>query len=160
MPLEPEAVACRHLALEDLDGLELELHHLPAAAADDVVVVDAPERGFVVPCITSNDSRLYDTGLGEEREGPIDGGLGAANPAAPEIGDQVLDGEVPPALERRLDDGRARGGEAEGLLREEPPEAQERLAGTAGAPFLLNATKSHYGKDTHPGARLSTADFG
>ncbi len=43
VPLEPEPVLGGDVALQDLEGLELELDHLPAPRAEQVVVVVPPQ---------------------------------------------------------------------------------------------------------------------
>jgi hypothetical protein len=127
VPLEAEAVPGRDLALQDLERLELELDHLPAAAAQQVVVVVAPERGLVALPVAGHDGGLEDPRLREQRQGAVDGGLGPADPALLEVSDQILDGIVPLAREGRLDDGGARLRQPELPLVEEALEAIQRL---------------------------------
>jgi hypothetical protein len=126
VPLEPEAVLRGHLALQDLERLELELDHLSAPGAPEVVVVVPAEGRLVALHLARDDRRLEDAGLGEERQGAIDGRLGAADPALLQVADEILDGVMALAREGRLDDGRAGLGQAEVLL---VKEALEPLQG-------------------------------
>lgn len=106
VPLQPKAVLGSHLALEDLEGLEFELDHLSALAAEQVVMVVPAEGGLVALHLAGDDRRLEDAGLGEEGKGAIDGGLGAANPTRLEISDELVDGVMSLTRQRGLDDGR------------------------------------------------------
>src|SRR5690349_16762899 len=126
MPLEGEPEPARDLALQDLDGVELELDDLAAAAADEVVVVLPADRGLVARRLGGDDRLLDDPGLRQERQRAIDRGLRAADAAPAQVLDEVLDGEVAVALEDGLGDGAPRRGEAEVARREE---ALERLHG-------------------------------
>ena len=64
--LEPEAVARRDLTLEHLEGLELELDHLLAGPAAQVIVVVASEGRLVAARLAREDGRLEDARLREE----------------------------------------------------------------------------------------------
>jgi hypothetical protein len=127
VPLQAEAVLGGHVALEDLEGLELELDHLPAGAAQEVIVVVPAEGGLVALHLAGDDGRLEDPGLGEERERPVDRGLRPADPPLLQVGDQVVDRIVTLPRERRLDDGGARLGEPQILLVEEALESLQRF---------------------------------
>src|SRR4030042_1222948 len=89
--LEREPVARGDIALEDLERLELELHDLPAADADQVIVVLLAEGRLVALTISSHDGRLQDTGGSEQRQGPVDRGLRAADPPQLPIPDGIPD---------------------------------------------------------------------
>jgi hypothetical protein len=141
--LEPEAVPGGDLALEDLERLELELDHLAASPAQEVVVVVAPEGSLVAAVVAGHDGRLQDAGLGQQRQRPVDGRLGAADPAPPQVGDEVVDGVVPLARHRRLDDGGARLRQPELLLVKEALEAVQRLLRACVQGSALRATVSH-----------------
>ncbi len=127
MPLQPEAVLGRHLALQDLEGLELELHHLSAPGAEEVIVVVAAVGGLVALHLAGDDRRLEDAGLGEERQRPVDRRLRAPDAPRLEIGDEVVDGVVPLPRERGLDDGRTGLREPQVLLVKEALEPLQRL---------------------------------
>jgi hypothetical protein len=95
MALEPEPVPARDLALEDLERVDLELDHLPARAADEVIVMLTVVRRLVALRVAGDDRAPDEARLGEKRERAVDGRLRAADPARPEIRDEVLDRVVP-----------------------------------------------------------------
>lgn len=127
MPLEPEAVSRRDLALEDLEGLELELHDLAAAATNQVVVVFAPHRHLVAPSFSSSDGMLKYSSLNQQWQYAIDGCLGAADPARFEIRREILDREMARVLQHGLDNGPAGCREPESPAREKSFEPHHRL---------------------------------
>ncbi len=125
--LEAEAVPRRDLALQDLECLELELHHLAAAKTDQVVVVLTPHGGLITTYFSSHYCLLHDPSFGEERQRPVDGRLRATDPTPLQIRDELLDREVPRALQHGLDDGPPGGGEPQRAVRQESLELPKRL---------------------------------
>ena len=142
--LEREPVAGSDVALQDLERLELELHDLAAADADQVVVVLLAEGSLVALSISSHDSRLQDAGGSEQRQGPVDGGLRAAYPPLSQIRDQILDREVAGSSQNGLDDGGTGGGEAKATACQKPLEALEALCDPQLPSGAIVATESHY----------------
>ena len=141
--VEPEAVACRDLLLKDLERLELELDHLSAPRAEQVVVVVAAEGGLVAASLPRNDGRLENSRLREERQRPVDGRLRASDPPRLQIADEILDRIVTLARQRRLHDRGPRLGQAEIPLVEEPLESIECLLRPCVQSQTLRATWSH-----------------
>jgi hypothetical protein len=75
MGRELEAVLGRDLPLQHLERLEMELHDLAAACADEVVVMFALEGGFVAVALAHREERgLEEASLHEQRYDAIDRG--------------------------------------------------------------------------------------
>ena len=104
---QAEAESLRDVALKNLDRLELELHDLAAACADQVVVMFSLERSLVPRALALRHERhLEEPRLDQERQDPVDGGgVGIDDAALAELLQQIVDREVASPLERRARDG-------------------------------------------------------
>jgi hypothetical protein len=129
VPLEAEAVTGCDLPLQDLERLELELDDLAAAEAHDVIVMLPPYRSLVTPNIARENGGLYNARLGEQRQRPVDGRLRTADAAPPEVGHEVLDGEMALALEDGIQDRSASRCQPQASRGEVAFEASQRALG-------------------------------
>src|SRR5690606_12404277 len=110
-----EAVPEREVFLQLLDLLVLELDDVAALEADEVVVVLVLERHLIARDPVAEVPLVGETTLLEELQRPIDGGVTHLGILSAHLEEEVLDREVPLALEEQVRHQATLGRRAEAL---------------------------------------------
>src|ERR1700686_2548458 len=169
-----EAVLMRHLILELLDPLVLELDDGVAGGADEGIGVVGVGGGLVPGLAVVEVARAGEPGVGEDLHGPVDGRGADVSVAARNLGEKLVDAEVAGRIEESVDDEIARARRLEASLGDPAPQPftgsgagghgpAGRAAGGPGAgramhargraPALLVSRGGFHGLRPFPGAR-------
>ena len=128
-----EAEAAGDAVVEDVDAAVLELDDLAAVDADEMVVGGVVEEvGVVGGLAVAEVDFLEEAGLGEEAEGAVEGGAGAAGLLAAEAVPEFVGGEVLIGGEDGLHEGLALGSVAQALVLDKGIQSVSHLGGHGG----------------------------